>query len=98
MIYSFSAEIFPDIFVIAASYAECDKISVVIWFILAMGVMDTYYPSMRVNCLELRPNYAGSIMAIANVIGALTEIGKIDRNLFLKKYEYNIQFDSNLFA
>lgn len=85
MIYSISAEIFPCIFMIAASYAECDKISVVIWFILAMGVMGMYYPGMEVNCLDLRPNYAGSIMAIANNIGALTGIGKIDRNLFFKK-------------
>lgn len=85
MIYSFSAGIFPGIFMIAASYAECDKMSVVIWFMLAMAFMGTYNPGLRVNCLDLRPNYAGSIMAIANGIGALTGIGKIDRNLFFKK-------------
>lgn len=47
---------------------------VVIWFTLAMGFMGTFYPGMKVNPLDLSPNYAGSLMALTNGIGAMTGI------------------------
>lgn len=68
------AAVFPAIFIIAASYAGCDRIVVVAMFTLAMGFMGTYYPGMKVNPLDLSPNYAGTIMAITNGIGACTGI------------------------
>lgn len=43
-------------------------------FTLAMAFMGTYYPGMKVNCLDLSPNYSGTIMAITNGIGATTGI------------------------
>lgn len=43
-------------------------------FTLAMGFMGTFYPGMKVNPLDLSPNYAGTLMAITNGIGALTGI------------------------
>lgn len=58
----------------AASYSGCDKLSVVIYFTLAMGFMGTFYPGMKVNPLDLSPNYAGSLMAVTNGIGALTGV------------------------
>lgn len=64
----------PAIFIIAASYAGCDRIVVVAMFTLAMGFMGTFYPGMKVNPLDLSPNYAGTLMAITNGIGALTGI------------------------
>lgn len=36
--------------------------------------MGTFYPGMKVNPLDLSPNYAGSLMAITNGIGAITGI------------------------
>jgi ACS family sodium-dependent inorganic phosphate cotransporter len=36
--------------------------------------MGTFYPGMKVNALDLSPNYAGTLMAIVNGIGALTGI------------------------
>lgn len=64
----------PAIFIIAASYAGCDRVVVVAMFTLAMGFMGTFYPGMKVNPLDLSPNYAGTLMAITNGIGALTGI------------------------
>lgn len=69
-----SAAVLPAFFIVAASYAGCDKIVVVIWFTLAMGFMGTFYPGMKVNPLDLSPNYAGSLMAVTNGIGALTGV------------------------
>lgn len=68
------AAICPAIFIVAASYAGCDKIVVVALFTIAMGFMGTFYPGMKVNPLDLSPNYAGSIMALTNGIGAITGV------------------------
>lgn len=64
----------PAIFIIAASYAGCDRVTVVILFAIGMGFMGTYYPGMKVNSLDLTPNYAGTVMAIVNGIGAISGI------------------------
>lgn len=68
------AGIFPATFTVIASYAGCDRLSVVICFTLAMAFNGNYYPGMRVNALDLSPNYAGTIMAITNGAGALAGI------------------------
>lgn len=47
---------------------------VVFWFILALGMMGTYFSGFRVNALDLSPNYSGSLMALTNGAGALTGI------------------------
>lgn len=57
-----------------ASYAGCDRTMVIIHFTIAMGIMGTFYPGMKVNPLDLSPNYAGTLMAITNGIGAITGI------------------------
>jgi len=46
----------------------------VVLFTVATGTMGTFYPGMKVNALDLSPNYAGTLMAIVNGIGALTGI------------------------
>ncbi|XP_058815568.1 putative inorganic phosphate cotransporter isoform X1 [Topomyia yanbarensis] len=64
----------PAFFIVGASYAGCDRFLVVALFTLAMGFMGTFYPGMKVNPLDLSPNYAGSLMAVTNGIGAITGI------------------------
>uniref|UniRef100_A0A6B2ED52 Putative permease of the major facilitator superfamily protein n=1 Tax=Phlebotomus kandelakii TaxID=1109342 RepID=A0A6B2ED52_9DIPT len=68
------AAVGPAIFIVGASYAGCDRTTVVILFTIAMGIMGTFYPGMKVNPLDLSPNYAGTLMAITNGIGAITGI------------------------
>uniref|UniRef100_A0A1B0CQC4 Permease of the major facilitator superfamily protein n=2 Tax=Lutzomyia longipalpis TaxID=7200 RepID=A0A1B0CQC4_LUTLO len=68
------AAVGPAIFIVAASYAGCDRLPVVALFTIAMGIMGTFYPGMKVNPLDLSPNYAGTLMAITNGIGAITGI------------------------
>lgn len=43
-------------------------------FTIAMGIMGTFYPGMKVNGLDLSPNYAGTLMALTNGLGAITGI------------------------
>lgn len=64
----------PAIFIVIASYVGCDRMLAVGMFTIAMGFMGTFYCGMKVNALDLSPNYAGTIMAIVNGIGGLTGI------------------------
>lgn len=68
------AAVGPAIFIVGASYAGCDQVLVVVLFTIAMGIMGTYYAGMKVNTLDLSPNYAGTLMAITNGFAALTGI------------------------
>lgn len=38
---------------------------------LAMGFKGNFYPGLKVNALDLSPNYSGSVMALINGIGAI---------------------------
>lgn len=64
----------PGIFVVLASYAGCDRVAVVALFVLGMGFMGTFYSGFKANSLDLAPNYAGTIMGIANGLGGLTGV------------------------
>lgn len=66
--------VFPAIFYVAASYAGCDRILVVTLFTLGMTLTGTYYTSLRLNVLDLSPNYSGSIMALTNGLGAMSGV------------------------
>ena len=57
-------------FVVAASYAGCDQVLVVVMFAIAMTVMGAAYPSVMINTLDLSPNYSGTLMALSNGISA----------------------------
>lgn len=70
----FSASIGPGIFIIVASYTGCDRMLAVTMFTIAMGLMGTFYCGMKVNALDLSPNYAGTLMALVNGIGAISGI------------------------
>lgn len=68
------ASVGPGICMILASYSGCNTDTVVILFTASMGLMGAFYPGMKVNALDLSSNYAGTIMAIVNGIGAITGI------------------------
>ncbi|KAI9586089.1 hypothetical protein GQX74_001936 [Glossina fuscipes] len=65
------AAIFPAIFLVLASYADCDKPLVIIFFTLTLFTMGGYYAGMKLTPVDLSPNYAGTIMAISNGSGAI---------------------------
>lgn len=94
----FLAAVVPAIFIVLASYAGCDRFLVVVWFTLAMGFMGTFYPGMKVNPLDLSPNYAGSLMAVTNGIGALTGVaspvfvGMMTPNVRISPHQFSFGF------
>ncbi|SPP81431.1 putative inorganic phosphate cotransporter [Drosophila guanche] len=64
----------PAIFMVGASYAGCDRALVVVLFTICMGLMGAYYAGMKLSPLDMSPNYAGTLMAITNGIGAITGV------------------------
>lgn len=62
----------PGAFLVWASYAGCEKITVVILFTVGMGLMGTFYSGHKANNLDLSPNYAGILMALSNGTGAIS--------------------------
>ncbi|KAG8039041.1 hypothetical protein G9C98_003348 [Cotesia typhae] len=68
------ASVGPGVFIVAASYAGCDGYTVVAMFTIGMTLMGTFYPGMKVNALDLSPNYSGTLMAVVNGVGAFTGI------------------------
>lgn len=73
-IFTTIASVGPALGIIGASYAGCDKTAVTGLFTLGMGLMGFFYPSLKVNPLDLSPNYAGTVMALVNGIGAVSGI------------------------
>jgi len=59
---------------LAASYAGCDKVKVVALFTIGMATMGFFYSSMKVNVMDLSPNYAGPAMGLVNGVGAVAGI------------------------
>lgn len=54
-----------------ASYAACDRTSVILFFMCMMFFKGLAYSSSRANPVDLSPNYAGVLMGIMNGSGAL---------------------------
>lgn len=74
LIYYCLASIFPAIFILAVTYAECNHMLAVIFFTLSVG-LNAFMPSgLLSNPMDLSPNYAGTIMSIGNGVGALCGI------------------------
>ncbi|XP_054286347.1 putative inorganic phosphate cotransporter isoform X2 [Macrosteles quadrilineatus] len=64
----------PALGILAASYSGCDKVLVSLFFTMGMGLMGAFVPSLKVNALDLSPNYAGTLMALVGGIGAISGI------------------------
>lgn len=65
---------FPGIFLVAASYAECNEIQVVIYFVLAYAFDNFNIAGTWPNVLDLAPNYVGSITGLSNTFQIFSSI------------------------
>lgn len=64
----------PALGILGATYSGCDRTLVVTFFTGGMGLMGAFVPSLKVNCLDLSPNYAGTLMALVGGVGAVSGI------------------------
>ncbi|XP_068914548.1 sialin-like [Tenebrio molitor] len=59
----------PAVFMISASYSGCNRTLVVALFTLSLAVMSFHYTGMKLNALDLSPNYSGTLMGLVNGFG-----------------------------
>lgn len=69
-----TASVLPAVFVVAASYAECDHALAVIFFIISVGTHAFSICGMNTNPMDLSPNYAGVLTSLGNGTGSLMGI------------------------
>ncbi|KOB73027.1 Uncharacterized protein OBRU01_11390 [Operophtera brumata] len=73
-LYTTIAATGPGICILLASYSGCDTTLAVFWFVFAMTLMGAYYSGMKINPLDITPNYAGTTTALVNGIAAISAI------------------------
>lgn len=62
-----------------------------------MALMGTFWPSMKVNALDLSPNYAGFLMGLISGIGGISGIlCKEVAELIIKKHVSSKKKDTQL--
>lgn len=69
-----SASSVPAIFIILASYSGCNRAEAVGLFIASMAFMGGFYSSVKINAMDIAPNYAGTCSAFVNGIAAISGI------------------------
>lgn len=68
------ASVGPAVGIVAASYSGCDETLATFCFVFGLTIMGAYIPSLKVNALDLSPNYAGTVMALVVGVGAISGI------------------------
>lgn len=64
----------PAVFIILASYSGCNRLEAVALFIASMAFMGGFYSSVKINAMDIAPNYAGTCSAFVNGIAAISGI------------------------
>lgn len=64
----------PAIMLVLAVNAGCDVIKSIAFITVGLTLAGSAIPGIKVNVLDLSPNYAGTLMGISNGIGAFTGI------------------------
>ncbi|XP_046491031.1 putative inorganic phosphate cotransporter isoform X1 [Neodiprion pinetum] len=68
------ASVLPAIFIITASYVGCNRVVVIVLFVLGTGFMGPYNTGVLINSMDLSPNHSGTVMAIMLTTASLTGI------------------------
>ncbi|XP_063825389.1 putative inorganic phosphate cotransporter [Ostrinia nubilalis] len=73
-IYTTLSSSIPALFTILASYSGCDRTAAVGLFIACMAFYGGFYSSIKINAMDIAPNYAGTCSAFSNGIAAIAGI------------------------
>ncbi|XP_031626509.1 putative inorganic phosphate cotransporter [Contarinia nasturtii] len=73
-IFTTLGSVFPAIFLVAASYGGYNRPIVIFLFTIVMGFLGCFFSGVKVNALDLSPNYAGSLMAVTNGLAGMAGV------------------------
>ena len=68
------ASVGAGVFIVAATYVGCSHFWTVLMFVLGAGLLGVGIPGVKVNPLDLTPNFAGTVMAMCNGMSATSGI------------------------
>ncbi|CAA9994484.1 unnamed protein product [Nesidiocoris tenuis] len=86
------ASIGPSFGLIGVSYSGCSTARAVTCLVVGMAFMGFYYPSLKVNPIDLAPNFAGTVAAVTHSIGGISGIvvpyviGVLTPNCFMMEW------------
>ncbi|KAK9502634.1 hypothetical protein O3M35_011366 [Rhynocoris fuscipes] len=70
-IFTTVASVGPSLGLVGAGYAGCSALWSQVSFITGMATMGFFYPSLKINPIDLAPSYAATIGAMMHTTGAL---------------------------
>ncbi|CAB0014262.1 unnamed protein product [Nesidiocoris tenuis] len=68
------ASVGPSLGLLGSVYTNCDTDLAVIYLLVGMAFMGFYYPSLKVNVIDLAPNHSGTLAALTTTIGSLSGV------------------------
>ncbi|KAK9502554.1 hypothetical protein O3M35_011312 [Rhynocoris fuscipes] len=66
--------LFPALGFVGVSYSECNIPFAISSLVIGLSTLGFFYPSVKVNPMDLSPNFAGSIGSLANTGGCLSGV------------------------
>nr|XP_024218352.1 putative inorganic phosphate cotransporter isoform X2 [Halyomorpha halys] len=69
VVFTTIASVLPSLGLLAVSYCECDGTCAFVCLIAGMGCMGTFYPSLKVNGIDLSTNYGGTVGSTSHWLG-----------------------------
>lgn len=79
-----------------ASYAGCEHVLVIVFFIIAIGMHGFLTAGLNTNSMDLCPNYSGVLMSVANGAASITGIlapymiglmtPNVNKEIFFRRY------------
>ncbi|KAG8223305.1 hypothetical protein J437_LFUL001179 [Ladona fulva] len=73
-VFTTTASLGPAAGLLAAAYTGFNRAAAIAALSIGVGIMGSFYPGMKVNSLDLSPNYAGTLMGITNGAGNICGI------------------------
>ena len=64
----------PSVGIVASAYTNCERTLAVVFLAAGVSFMGTFYPSLKLNPIDLSPNHAAFVGAVSGVAGSITGI------------------------
>lgn len=90
-------------FLLFAAYTECNRVVFIAMLLLTAAFGGNYWAGIRVNPLDLAPNYAGPLLSLVNGIGSIVTfifpilVGLIISDVRITKIQWLKQSKLNLY-
>ncbi|KAF6203178.1 hypothetical protein GE061_003595 [Apolygus lucorum] len=68
------ASVGPSLGLLGAVYTNCDSTLAIIYLMVGLAFMGFYYPSLKVNVIDLTTRHSGAVAGLTTMVGALSGV------------------------